>query len=135
VCAPKSSISFLVSFSFVPSAHKVSELDKQREEEEKILHSIQETRALMSVGELAKGVIYTEPLKTGWRPPRYIREAKESRHERVRKKWYILTEGEGVPPPVKTFKEMKFPQPVLEALRLKGITKPTPIQVQGIPTV
>ena len=46
-------------------AHKVSEMDKQRQEEQKILHSIQETRALMSVGELAKGVTYTESLKTG----------------------------------------------------------------------
>ncbi len=123
------------SLSLYGLAHKVSKLDKQREEEEKILHSIQETRALMSVGELAKGVTYTQSLKTGWQPPRYIREANESRHERVRKKWYILTEGEDIPPPIKTFREMKFPQPVLEALKQKGITKPTPIQVQGIPTV
>lgn len=103
-------------------------------EEDKILHSIQETRALMSVGELAKGVIYTESLRTGWRAPRYIREAQESRHERIRKKWHILTEGEDVPPPIKSFKEMKFPQPIMEALKNKGITKPTPIQVQGLPT-
>ena len=48
------------------TAYKVSELDKQRQEEEKILHNIQETRALMSVGELAKGVVYTESLRTGW---------------------------------------------------------------------
>ena len=87
-----------------PIAHKVSEMDKQREEEAKILHSIQETRALMSVGELAKGVVYSESLRTGWRPPRYIRGASESRHERVRKKMHILTDGEKVPPPIKTFR-------------------------------
>ena len=46
-------------------AHKVSELDKQKEEEAKILHSIKEASALMSVSELAKGVVYTEPLVTG----------------------------------------------------------------------
>lgn len=46
-------------------AHKVSELDKQMEEEAKILHNIKEASALMSVSELAKGVIYTEPLTTG----------------------------------------------------------------------
>ena len=116
-------------------AHKVSELDKQRVEENKILHSIQETRALMSVGELAKGVTYTESLRTGWRAPRYIREAPESKHERIRKKWHILVEGEDVPPPIKTFKEMKFPQAILESLKKKGIMKPTAIQVQGIPTM
>ena len=82
----------------------MSELDKQRAEETKILHSIQETRALMSVGELAKGVVYTEPLQTGWRAPYYIREASLSRHERIRAKWHILTDGEDIPPPIKTFK-------------------------------
>lgn len=89
----------------------------------------------MGVGELAKGVVYTKSLKTGWRPPRYIREASDSRHERIRKKWHILTEGDDIPPPVKMFKEMKFPRAILDALKKKGITKPTPIQVQGIPTV
>ena len=113
----------------------MSELDKQRVEEEKILHNIQETRALMSVGELARGVTYTESLRTGWRPPHYIREAPESRNQRIRKKWHILTEGEDVPPPIKTFHEMKFPQAIIESLRKKGITKPTAIQVQGLPTV
>ena len=50
---------------FICTAHKVSELDKQKEEEAKILHSIKEASALMSVSELAKGVVYTEPLVTG----------------------------------------------------------------------
>ena len=117
------------------AAHKVSELEKQKREEESILHNIQETRALMSVGELAKGVVYTESLKTGWRPPRYILEASQSRHERIRKKLHILVEGEDVPPPIKTFREMKFPKPILDALKKKGITHPTPIQLQGLPTV
>lgn len=45
--------------------HKVSEMDKQMEEEAKILHNIKESSALMSVSELAKGVMYTEPLTTG----------------------------------------------------------------------
>ena len=30
---------------------------------------------------------------------------------------------------------MRFPEPVLDALRTKGIRKPTPIQIQGIPAV
>lgn len=120
---------------FVDTAHKVSELEKQKREEESILHNIQETRALMSVGELAKGVVYTESLTTGWRPPRYIREASQSRHERIRKKWHILVEGDNVPPPIKTFREMKFPKPILDALKKKGITHPTPIQLQGLPTM
>lgn len=33
----------------------------------------------------------------------------EERHERVRKKYHILVEGDSIPPPIKSFKEMKFP--------------------------
>ena len=46
-----------------------------------------------------------------------------------RKKWAIIVEGENVPPPVTTFKEMKFPQPVIDHLKSKNIMRPTPIQV------
>jgi superfamily II DNA/RNA helicase len=47
-----------------------------------------------------------------------------------RKKWHILVEGERIPPPIKNFKDMRFPEPVLDALQKKGINKPTPIQVR-----
>ena len=43
---------------------KESELDRQIAEEEEIFKNITETRALMGVGELAKGVVYTESLQT-----------------------------------------------------------------------
>ena len=82
-----------------------------------------------------KGVVYKDPIKTGWCPPRYILNASKARYDRIRKKWNILIEGDNVPPPVKTFKEMKFPHPILTAMKKKGISKPTPIQVQGLPVV
>lgn len=44
-----------------------------------------------------------------WTPPRYVLSMSEERHERVRKKYHILVEGDGIPPPIKSFKEMKFP--------------------------
>lgn len=59
----------------------------------------------------------------------------ESRHERVRAKYHILVEGDEIPPPLKSFRDMKFPPVLLKALEQKGIQKPTPIQSQGIPTV
>lgn len=59
----------------------------------------------------------------------------ESVHEETRHKLRILVEGEDVPPPVKTFKEMKLHKGLLAALKERNIRKPTPIQVQGIPTV
>lgn len=59
----------------------------------------------------------------------------ESRHEKLRNDLRILVEGEDIPPPLKTFKEMKLHKGILNALDEKGIKKPTPIQIQGIPTV
>lgn len=50
------------------------------------------------------------PLPTrSWTPPRYVLSMSEERHERVRKKYHILVEGDGIPPPIKSFKEMKLP--------------------------
>ena len=41
-------------------------------EEEKILESVKEKKALIPVAELAKGIQYHDPIKTGWRPPRVV---------------------------------------------------------------
>lgn len=30
--------------------------------------------------------------------------ASQGRHDRIRRKWHILTEGDNIPPPIKTFK-------------------------------
>ncbi|XP_071793452.1 probable ATP-dependent RNA helicase DDX41 [Asterias amurensis] len=114
---------------------KVNQLDKQLEEEQKILQSIQEQRALMTVKELAKGITYTQALKTGWLAPRCILHMGEARHDRVRKKLHIIVEGDVVPPPIKHFREMKFPKSIIYGLKKKGIMHPTPIQIQGIPVV
>lgn len=114
---------------------KVSAVEKQLKEEEKILESVAEKKALMGVAELAKGVQYEDPIKTSWNPPRYILARTPAMHDALREKLMILVEGENIPAPVKTFREMKFPKGILNGLIKKNITKPTPIQVQGIPTV
>ena len=94
-----------------------------------------ENTALKGVSELARGVEYTEPIKTSWRPPRLITSMPEKRHQRVWKKYHIDVEGLEPPPPIKMFKDMKYPKPIMEGLKSKGIKKPSPIQMQGMPTV
>lgn len=42
-----------------------------------------------------------------------------------------LSQGENVPPPIRSFREMKLPDPMLAALEAKGIKRPTPIQVNA----
>lgn len=94
-----------------------------------------QTNALQSNEEIAQGVKYSEPLVTTWSAPRYLLDQPESVHDATRKKWNIITEGSGCPPPIKTFKEMKLPEAVLKALANKGIARPTPIQVQALPAL
>ncbi|XP_068709926.1 probable ATP-dependent RNA helicase DDX41 isoform X1 [Montipora capricornis] len=134
----KSNVSLLdqhTELKKIAEAEKETDYEKQLKEEEKILDSIAEKKVLMAVGEIAKGIVYTDSIKTGWRPPRYFQSYPPEKFERLRKKWHILVEGEDIPPPIRSFKEMKFPQAVINTLKNKGITHPTPIQVQGIPAV
>ncbi|ODM96972.1 ATP-dependent RNA helicase abstrakt [Orchesella cincta] len=118
----------------IAEAKRETAMEKQLKEEEKILESVAEKRALMGVAELAKGIQYEDPIRTSWKAPRHILAQPEARHERVRKKHCILVEGDVVPPPIKNFEEMKFPKILIQAMKKKGIVKPSPIQIQGIPT-
>ena len=56
------------------SAKKVSAVEKLLKEEEKILESVAENKALMAFGELAKGIQYDKSIKTSWRAPKYFRK-------------------------------------------------------------
>lgn len=116
-------------------AKKISAAEKQLKEEEKILESVAERKALMAASELAKAIVYEDPIETSWKPPRHVLALPEFKLDEIRRKHRILVEGEQIPPPIRTFKEMKFPKAILAALEKKGIKKPTPIQVQGIPTI
>ena len=109
---------------------------EQRELEEARLlatTTANQTNALTSVADRAEGKVYTESMPSSWRPQRRLREMNEEKRERLRERWHILTEGDDIPPPCKSFKEMRFPTPIIEGLAAKGILRPTPIQVQGIP--
>jgi ATP-dependent RNA helicase DDX41 len=73
-------------------------------EEEKILASIAETKALLSFTEIAKGIQYINPIKTNWTVPQCISLLPNERHEEVRRLTGISIEGEDVPPPIASFK-------------------------------
>ncbi|KAJ8699446.1 hypothetical protein PTI98_002560 [Pleurotus ostreatus] len=113
---------------------KKTDYQKAEEADAEILAAIASRRKLASDLELATGVQYTEPLKSSWRPPRYIRERTEEQHKKIREKHHILVDGENIPPPIEHFQDMKIPGSILDFLKTKRITDPTPIQLQGIPT-
>jgi ATP-dependent RNA helicase DDX41 len=112
-----------------------TEEEKRRTLEASLLAQVMQVQknALSSAREHADGVVYTESLKTDWRP--FLRQRSMSATEvsALRKKWHILVDGEDIPPPIASFKDMRFPPGVLAGLAAKGIAQPTPIQVQGVP--
>ncbi|KAI8909445.1 hypothetical protein PhCBS80983_g00726 [Powellomyces hirtus] len=133
---PRSTVALIDQAAEMRKAEKPkSELQREYELEQEILQAQTQKKALFSAAELAKDVHYTESLTTSWRPPAHIRAMTEKQLADVRKKWHIITEGEDIPPPIKTFREMRLPAPILAHLKEKGIAKPTPIQVQGLPAV
>ncbi|CAM6123421.1 unnamed protein product [Calypogeia fissa] len=116
-------------------APEITPTEQMVRQEVEMLERVSDRKNLMSVRELAKGIQYTEPMKTSWKPPSHIRNLTEKECDEIRKQWHILVEGDDIPPPIKNFKDMRFPEPILKKLKAKGITKPTPIQVQGLPVI
>uniref|UniRef100_A0A183TBI4 RNA helicase n=1 Tax=Schistocephalus solidus TaxID=70667 RepID=A0A183TBI4_SCHSO len=112
-----------------------TERDKKLKEEAIILESVAEKTALKGVGEIAMGIQYEKPIETGWRPAPWITEQTEEKSNAIRQKYHILVDGESVPPPIRSFREMLLPRVVVEDLRSRNIINPTPIQMQGLPAV
>lgn len=94
------------------------------QEKEMMEHLSCDKKTLMSVRELAKG----------WEPhPGSIMSSKQI--DLTRKQFHIIVSGEDIPPPIKNFNDMNIPRGLGVTLKEKGIVKPTPIQVQGLPVI
>lgn len=108
--------------------------DIQKKEEERVMADVLAAqRRLQSDRELAQGIAYTEVLQTSWSLPSHLKEVDAAE---LRKEYLIHVEGENVVPPIATFREMRIVPPLLNYLRKKrGIKKPTPIQMQGLPVI
>lgn len=112
---------------------KKTKEDEIKKKEALVLAELSRQPALKAAAELAHGVTYTDPLKTSWLPPRFLERAMDSHHKEIRQIHRILVEGETVPPPCVTFREMKLPKSILDELQRKKIETPSPIQMQGLP--
>ena len=135
---PASQVSLLVQADALKrEAEKKQETPDERRarEEEELLRALETRKKLLTGMELARGIEYTSAMKTSWRAPASVMRQGEAGFDALRKKHHILIDGEDVPPPITTFKYMKLPEPLQAYLEDKGIKRPTPIQVQGLPTV
>jgi ATP-dependent RNA helicase DDX41 len=90
---------------------------------------------MQSIAERAKGVTVTKemPAIGQWRPYLKHRSLTHQQAESIREKFFIDTNGQGVPAPIKKFEDMRLPQGILNGLKNKSIERPTQIQMQGIP--
>lgn len=104
-------------------------------EEQEIMDAMRAAKALKTAEELAFGIEYTDSMPTEWRPPKWLRDRPESVNAAQREQYNIELEGEGCPPMCARFEDMKIAPCIVEMLRKKGITQPTPIQMQGIPVL
>ena len=116
-----------------PLAH----IDRRAREEATLLAEVSnvQIKALVSAKEHATGEKAAGAITSSWRPFLKNRRRSEEANQKLRDKWRIITDGDSIPPPHKTFEEMRFPPEIMAALRAKGILRPTPIQVQGLPCV
>jgi ATP-dependent RNA helicase DDX41 len=92
-------------------------------------HLLMDRAPLMGQKAAAHGIKFREPIKTGWVPPSKIANMTEVERDKIRQRWNIIVEGENIPPPIKKFKNMRFPPAILNGLAAKGISRPNPIQV------
>jgi len=109
-------------------------------EEQAMLKAITAKAALKSAQELARGVEFDDEslsrcVPTGWAPPAECRCLTDEDAQLIRDRHRIVVEGEALPPPVVNFEQTRAPEPILRVLRSKGITRPTPIQMQGLPVI
>eukprot|EP00199_Chlamydomonas_sp_CCMP681_P001246 CAMPEP_0119109420 /NCGR_PEP_ID=MMETSP1180-20130426/17899_1 /TAXON_ID=3052 ORGANISM="Chlamydomonas cf sp, Strain CCMP681" /NCGR_SAMPLE_ID=MMETSP1180 /ASSEMBLY_ACC=CAM_ASM_000741 /LENGTH=640 /DNA_ID=CAMNT_0007095175 /DNA_START=76 /DNA_END=1998 /DNA_ORIENTATION=+ len=120
-------------------AREKPETDEERakreedEEEAEILKTKVMKTALMAASEIAQGVLYDKRMVTGWKPTLKYRFMSDEKRQEIRDQFRIIIDGEDVPAPIPNFREMKLPAGILRQLDSKGITKPTPIQMQGLP--
>jgi ATP-dependent RNA helicase DDX41 len=125
-----------------------TEEERLREQERYLLEHLSKERAPLLGRKQVAGVgeVFTRAMETGWRPPRHLRVQSASAHAATRAKYNITVDGAGadsddasgnggVPPPITKFAHMRFPPSILAALKAKGISAPTPIQIQGLPVV
>eukprot|EP00633_Aureoumbra_lagunensis_P005507 CAMPEP_0197309900 /NCGR_PEP_ID=MMETSP0891-20130614/8511_1 /TAXON_ID=44058 ORGANISM="Aureoumbra lagunensis, Strain CCMP1510" /NCGR_SAMPLE_ID=MMETSP0891 /ASSEMBLY_ACC=CAM_ASM_000534 /LENGTH=654 /DNA_ID=CAMNT_0042795259 /DNA_START=29 /DNA_END=1993 /DNA_ORIENTATION=- len=111
------------------------EARRRKEEEERLIQEARraQTQALVSVQERAHNTRFTDSIKTSWRPSAKIERMNSIDADAIRKKYSILIQGNDVPKPIKSFKDMGLPQMLIRQLQKYGIKKPTPIQIQGLP--
>ncbi|KAJ1606936.1 abstrakt protein SF II helicase [Cryptosporidium canis] len=112
-------------------------IDTLKEEEERLIAAVNQSYSapLKAVHEIAKGIAYSRDEGTSWRVPGKYSALTPAECHSLRSRLLIDVNGSDVPPPILSFEDMGFPREILDALASKGISKPSQIQMQGLPVI
>lgn len=123
--------SFLIKKAGPSEQRELSLAQLMANEERAILKAVLAKDALLSTAEEVVGIHYNNNFNTGWRSLRAV-DALSQNMSHLHK---VGVEGVEIPSQIWKFSEMNIPIPILKKLKLKGLTSPTPIQMQGIPAI
>jgi len=84
--------------------HQETPEERAAREDRQLHEALKNRKKLLSASELAKGIEFSEPMKTSWRPPRRFRDMPLRLHDEIRRKWHIDVEGLDLLPPIRDFK-------------------------------
>jgi ATP-dependent RNA helicase DDX41 len=118
----------------------ITEQEREAQKERSLLDSEFVRVPLVPVKQRATGLQFdtVDPSlihSAQWKQPRMFDKMSQMDMEKMRKKYQIEVSGDDIPAPIPSFRCMKFPRPILKALRAKDIKKPTPIQIQALPVI
>ncbi|KCV71218.1 hypothetical protein H696_02169 [Fonticula alba] len=114
----------------------ITEEERRRLEDEALLKQIEARKPLQAGREFADGIVYTEPLRvTAWQPPRFLRELSMEDRRKIWRSYHAQVRGDDVPAPARRYEYLKFPTPIMDVLRKRGIKAPLTIQAIALPIV
>lgn len=70
-----------------------------------------------------------------WKRPSSFNTLTPSQLKDIQSLFNITIDGDDIPPPISSFKAMKFPLPILNCLTKHNILYPTPIQMYALPSI
>ncbi|KAA8490847.1 putative DEAD-box ATP-dependent RNA helicase 43 [Porphyridium purpureum] len=121
-------------------------IEKVALEEAQILRELAARPALLTVKERAADIQYKEPMRAYWKAPRCVRRLSQQEMDRRRARAGVELVNDdqsnygnhdhdhlALPPLCISFREMKFPRALVEALRDRNVHSPTRVQMQAIP--
>ena len=115
------------------AAPEVTATEQRIQQEKEVIDNLSDFKSLRSVREIAKGIIYTDPIETGWKPPLHLCRMPVAKANKLRRKWHIVVDGDDVPPPARDFRDLRLRSPCCGSCARGASSSPHPSRCRGCP--